>query len=45
MCNDLIRVHTFGIGSGCDKDLIKRAAQAGRGSYSFADDGSADLSG
>lgn len=42
-----IRIHTFGIGSGCDgdKDLIVMTAKAGRGCYNFADDNSTDLSG
>jgi hypothetical protein len=43
--NDQMRIHTFGIGSGCDKELIKQTAVAGRGSFSFASDGSNDLSG
>ena len=42
---EIMRIHTFGIGSGCDKELIEKAAQAGRGSFSFASDGSLDLSG
>ena len=32
------RVHTFGIGRECDRQLIKETAQAGRGTASFADD-------
>ena len=43
--NEEMRIHTFGIGSGCDKELIKQTAVAGRGSFSFASDGSTDLSG
>lgn len=39
------RVHTFGIGSGCDRNLVKETANAGRGSASFAEDGSSDLRG
>jgi len=31
-------VFTFGIGNGCDEDLVKRAAQAGRGCYSIVGD-------
>lgn len=42
---DIMRIHTFGIGSGCDKELIEKTAIAGRGSFSFASDGSSDLSG
>ena len=38
-------MHTFGIGNGCDKELIKMSAIAGRGSYSFATDNSSNLSG
>lgn len=40
-----MRVHTFGIGSGCDRTLVKETALAGRGSASFAGDGSSDLRG
>jgi hypothetical protein len=40
-----IRIHSFGIGSGCDRELIEKTALAGRGSFSFADDNSTDLSG
>ena len=36
--NDDTKVFTFGIGNGCDEDLVKRAAQAGRGSYSIVGD-------
>jgi hypothetical protein len=32
------RVHSFGIGSGCSKYLVKEVAIAGRGSYSFVSD-------
>jgi len=34
------RVHSFGIGNGCDTELIKQTAIAGRGSYSFATENS-----
>jgi hypothetical protein len=40
-----IRIHTFGIGSGCDRELLKRTAVAGRGSSSFAEENSTDLAG
>ena len=39
------RVHTFGIGDGCDQELIKETAIAGRGSHSFASDNCSNLSG
>lgn len=32
------RVHTFGLGSGASTDLVKNAAGAGAGSYSFIHD-------
>ena len=32
------RVHSFGIGSGADSQLIKGSATAGCGSYHFIDD-------
>ncbi len=43
--SDTTRVHTFGIGNGCDEELIKQTAIAGRGSYSFATDNVSNLSG
>ena len=43
--SETTRVHTFGIGNGCDEELIKRTAIAGRGSYSFAIDNVTNLSG
>jgi len=36
--NDNQRVFSFGIGDDCDKALIKDMAEAGGGSYSFAED-------
>ena len=38
ICNENIRVHTFGIGDGCDKSMVIGAAHAGRGSCSFVID-------
>lgn len=43
--NNKARVHTFGIGSDCDRNLIMQTAIAGRGSFSFAMDNSPMLSG
>ena len=43
--NEQIRVFTFGLGSGCDVDLVRRTAQAGRGSCSLVKDNSFDLNG
>lgn len=43
--NEKARIHTFGIGSGCDKNLIKGVAKAGRGSHSLVSDTSSDLNG
>ncbi len=34
--NKIARVHTFGIGTDCDLNLIQETAIAGRGSCSFA---------
>jgi len=31
------RVHTLGVGSGCDKHLVKEVALAGCGSFSIVD--------
>jgi hypothetical protein len=31
-------VHSFGLGNGCNKFLIKESASAGRGSYYFANE-------
>lgn len=32
------RCHTFGIGSGASRDLVRRTAIAGQGSFQFVDD-------
>jgi len=42
---DSARVHSFGVGSGCSKYLVKETAKAGRGSYSFVDEKSENLKG
>ena len=39
------RVHSFGIGNGCDTELIRKTAIAGRGSYSFATEDITNISG
>jgi hypothetical protein len=36
--NDDTKVFTFGIGNRCNEELVKRVAQAGRGSYSVVKD-------
>ena len=41
--NNNIRTYTFGIGSGCNKDMVQRTAENGRGSCSLVDDQAADL--
>ena len=40
MCaeNDDTKVFTFGIGNRCNEDLVKRVAQAGRGSFNIVAD-------
>ena len=40
MCakNNDTKVFTFGIGNGCDEDLVTRVAAAGRGSHSIVGD-------
>ena len=43
--SDTIRVFTFGLGSGCDKNLVRNVAKAGRGTSTIVEDGSADLNG
>ena len=40
-----MRIHSFGVGSGCSKYLVKEVAKAGRGSYSFVDERSENLKG
>jgi hypothetical protein len=40
-----VRIHSFGVGSGCSKYLVKEVAKAGRGSYSFVDEKSENLKG
>ena len=43
--NNKVRVHSFGVGFGCSKYLVKEVAKAGRGSYSFVDEQSENLKG
>jgi len=42
---DNIRVHTFGVGNGCDVDMVRRMAKMGRGSCSLVGDDVANLNG
>jgi hypothetical protein len=42
---DNIRVHTFGIGSGCDVDMVEKVAKNGRGSCSLVKDNDTNLKG
>ena len=41
MCskNNSLKVFTFGVGNGCDQNLVKLTAAAGRGEAYFAADG------
>ena len=39
-----MRVHTFGIGGDCDRQLLEDTARAGRGTFSFAPSKSDNLS-
>ena len=43
--NELAKIHTFGIGSGCDRRLVEGLASAGRGSCSLVRDATEDLNG
>ena len=45
LSNKKARIHTFGIGDECDRNLIEKVAIAGRGSASFATDEQSNLSG
>lgn len=38
-------IHTFGIGSGADRNMVMRTAENGRGSCSLAADNSSNLTG
>ena len=40
---DNCRIFTFGIGSGCDENLVKDVAKAGRGSYNIVSDQETNL--
>ena len=42
---DTIRVFTFGLGSGCDRNLVTTVARAGRGTYTIVSDEGEDLNG
>ena len=41
--NDLIRIHTFGIGNACDARLVQETAKSGRGSCSMVADKNGQL--
>ena len=43
--SDTARVFTFGLGSGCDKNLVTKVAKAGRGTHTIVEDGSDELNG
>jgi len=43
--NDSIRLHTFGIGSGCDTGMVQQVAANGRGSCSLVKDTDDNLKG
>lgn len=45
MFKDSVRVFSFGLGSGCDKNLVKKVAQAGRGTHTIVQDGDPNLNG
>ena len=40
-----VRIHTFGIGNGCDADMVKKMAEKGRGSCSLVGDDVDNLNG
>lgn len=40
-----VRVFSFGIGSGCDVNLVTNSARAGRGTYTLVKDGDPNLNG
>lgn len=42
---DNVRIHTFGIGNGCDADMVKQMANKGRGSCSLVGDADDNLNG
>lgn len=43
--NSSIRVFSFGLGQGCDKDLVTKVAQAGRGTSTIVGDNDPNLNG
>ena len=45
MYNDTCRVFSFGLGSGCDKNLVNKVAQSGRGTSTIVQDGCPNLKG
>lgn len=40
-----MRVFTFGLGSGCDKNLVTKVAKAGRGTHTIVKDKDPNLNG
>ena len=45
LMRDDVRVFSFGLGSGCDENLVTQVAKAGRGTSTIVKDGSTDLNG
>ena len=43
--NDKVKVFTFGLGSGCDKQLVENTASAGRGTSTIVKDNDPNLNG
>ena len=41
--NKITKIHTFGIGDGCDRKLVSETAYAGKGSCNFATETTKDL--
>jgi hypothetical protein len=41
--NKITKIHTFGIGDGCDRKLVSETAYAGRGSCNFVTESTKDL--
>ena len=45
LASERARVFTFGLGSGCDKKLVRDVARVGRGTSTIVEDGDKNLNG
>ena len=43
--SEITRIFTFGLGSGCDRNLVEKTASKGRGTHTIVEDNAQNLNG